>query len=202
MGSSFFEKASSVATVAGFGFYMAAFGLLGVLPWLMTDKIAPVQSGRQFEQRFLPAQVPLDFRGHYKDLAAYRDGLYLGKKVYIAEGCWHCHTQYVRPVGNEAARYGPVSENWEYQNEMNLPQLFGTRRVGPDLIREYNKHSTDWHIAHFRNPTDVVPESVMPSYDWFFNSDGSLNDRGWAIVAYVQWLGSWRELPANKKEQG
>jgi len=191
------ERWTSVATVAGFGFFGAAFLALGVVPWLLTDRVAPVQSGAAFDAKFLPPSVPLGFRERYGDLASFKRGIDLGRRVYIAEGCWHCHTQFVRPVANESARYGPVSENWEYQNEMNLPQLFGTRRVGPDLIREGGRRSNDWHFAHFRNPNDVVPESVMPSYGWFFDEDGKPNDRGWAITAYVQWLGSWRHEEAR-----
>ena len=59
-----------------------------------------------------------------------------GREVYIAEGCWHCHSQFVRPVSNEEKRWGPVSKSWEYQNELQRPVMFGTRRVGPDLTRE------------------------------------------------------------------
>lgn len=186
------EKFGAVATIAGFLFYASAFLLLGVLPWMMTDKISPVKGGAEFDKIFLPASVPVDFREKYKNIAEYKNAINEGRKIYIAEACWHCHTQYVRPVGNETARYGPVSENWEYQNEMNLPQLFGTRRVGPDLTREWNKHGIDWHFAHFKNPNDVVPESVMPRYDWFYDVNGKPNDRCWSITAYVMWLGSWR----------
>jgi hypothetical protein len=31
----------------------------------------------------------------------------------------------------------------------------------------------------------------MPSYRWFFDEDGYPNKRGFAILTYVQWLGSW-----------
>lgn len=182
-----------VTMIAGAFFFLLAFITLGVVPWLMTDKIAPIARGEQFDRMFLPAKVPFEFREKYPDLASYKKALFLGRDTYIAEACWHCHSQYVRPVGNEIARYGPTSENWEYQNELNLPQLFGTRRVGPDLIREGGKRTNDWHFAHFRNPQSVVPESVMPRYDWFFDKDGKPNDRGWAITAYMQWLGSWRK---------
>lgn len=187
-----FEKFASVATVAGFGFFTIAFLTIGVVPWFMTNRVAPVKTGVDFDTTFLPPSVPIEFREKYTNLAEYKNAIDAGRKIYIAEACWHCHTQYVRPVGNEVARYGPVSENWEYQNEMNLPQLFGTRRVGPDLTREWDRHNSDWHFAHFKNPVDVVPESIMPRYDWFFDKDGKPNDRGWAITAYVMWLGSWR----------
>jgi cbb3-type cytochrome oxidase cytochrome c subunit len=95
-------------------------------------------------------------------------------------------------VSNEDLRFGPVSTIEEYTNEMNLPHLFGTRRVGPDLIRESGKRSNDWHAAHFYEPRFVAPYSVMPSYRWFFDAQDRPNERGLAIIAYVQWLGSWR----------
>jgi hypothetical protein len=38
----------------------------------------------------------------------------------------------------------------------------------------------------------------MPSYPWFFDEDKRPNERGLALIAYVQWLGSWaREVPMN-----
>jgi len=77
-------------------------------------------------------------------------------------------------------------------NEMFLPHLFGTRRVGPDLIREAGKHGNDWHAAHFYDPTIVAPTSVMPRYPWFYD-DEKPNKLGLAMITYVQWLGSWAE---------
>ncbi len=192
------ERGSTVATVAGFAFYTVAFAALGIAPWFMTDRVAPVRTGSDFDRTFLPPTVPLEFRDRFADVGAFKAAIERGRRIYVAEGCWHCHTQYVRPVGNETARYGPVSENWEYQNEMNLPQLFGTRRVGPDLLRESGRHTNDWHFAHFRDPVSVVPESIMPRYDWFFGADGAPNDDGWAITAYMQWLGSWRKAPVEE----
>ena len=102
----------------------------------------------------------------------------------------------MRPVSSEDIRFGPVSTPEEYQNLMNLPHLFGTRRVGPDLIRQAGVHSNDWHAAHFYEPRNVAPYSVMPSYPWFFDEDKQPNERGLALIAYVQWLGSWaRKVP-------
>src|SRR5262245_38358732 len=28
------------------------------------------------------------------------EALRLGRQIYIGEGCWHCHSQFVRPVSN------------------------------------------------------------------------------------------------------
>lgn len=75
---------------------------------------------------------------------------------------------------------------------LNMPPLWGTRRIGPDLIRRGGKQSNDWHVAHFYHPPDVSPLSVMPSYHWFYEEDGTTPNRiGLSIITYVQWLGSW-----------
>lgn len=94
--------------------------------------------------------------------------------------------------------YGQVSYPEEYHNELNYPPLWGTRRIGPDLIRRGGKQSNDWHVAHFYRPRDVAPASVMPNFPWFFEDDGlTLNKKGLSIIAYVQWLGSWQ----NSREE-
>ena len=136
---------------------------------------------------------PAEFKKYFGEPTqnAYSEALRLGRDIYIAEACWHCHSQYVRPVANEEIRYGNVSVASEYQNELQMPVLFGTRRVGPDLTREAGVHSNDWHAAHFYDPPSVQPDSVMPSYIWFYDENGRPNKKGLAIVAYVQWLGSW-----------
>jgi hypothetical protein len=123
------------------------------------------------------------------------ESLRLGKHVYVGEGCWHCHSQFVRPVSNESRRWGPVAASWEYQNELQRPVMFGTRRVGPDLSREGGRRSNDWHVVHFYRPRMTSPESVMPDYPWFFDNlpdgPGTPNRRGFALLTYMQWLGSW-----------
>jgi len=101
-------------------------------------------------------------------IAAYRKALQDGRDAYVGEGCWHCHSQYVRPVANEDVRFGPVSR-WEQDNNaLQRPVLWGTRRVGPDLTYEGTLRSNDWHAAHFWDPGIVSPGSVMPPYRWFF----------------------------------
>ncbi len=118
-----------------------------------------------------------------------------GRQIYVGEGCWRCHSQVVRPVGNDALRWGPISEAWEYDNVLQRPALLGTRRVGSDLIREGSRHSNDWHAAHFFQPALVSPGSPMPEYPWFFDgTPNKPNAKGLSIIAYVQWLGSWLDV--------
>lgn len=179
------EKFNVIFLGAGVGLLLLAFITLGLVPALMTGKVKPVD--------VFPAEVPDEFKPYYKTADEYREALFRGRDIYAKEACWHCHSQYVRPVANEALRYGPESTVDEYQNKLQLPQLFGTRRAGPDLIREHGKHANDWQFVHLYNPRDVVPLSVMPSYSWYFNNDKTPKPEAVALVAYLQWLGSWIE---------
>jgi len=201
------ERFSAIVLIAGLGFFGLAAVVEAWLPW-QTLRALPMQSVEELAAEVTPdfidlaQRYPEPFRRHYGEPtpAAFAKALRRGRDVYIAEGCWHCHSQFVRPVSHEDRRFGAVSYPGEYQNELQLPQLFGTRRVGPDLIRCAGKHSNDWHLAHFWEPTTVVPSSVMPSFPWFFDPPAGEdlpqpNDRGLAIITFVQWLGSWAEPP-------
>lgn len=201
------EKLPTILLVAGVGCFGLAAVVSGYLPLahlakIEVKKLEEIVTEPSYEWVDLSKRYPEQFKKYYGEANAesYRKALRLGRDVYIAEACWHCHSQYVRPVSNEDQRFGKVSYAAEYQNEMFLPHLFGTRRVGPDLIRESGKHGNDWHVAHLYDPTIVVPVSVMPRYTWFFDGDQP-NDKGLAMVAYVQWLGSWATPEAIARQE-
>ena len=210
------ERFGFVFLVAGLGFFILAFVVSAWLPWLpFTEEdfskgyqtVAQIAKNPPLEFIELREQYPEAFEKAFpgmSDEEAFADALVTGRKIYVGEACWHCHSQQVRPVGNDEARFGRVSYPEEYNNELNYPPLWGTRRIGPDLIRENGLRSNDWHVAHFWNPPDVSPTSVMPRYPWFYEQDDpktevneSLqpNRKGLAIIAYVQWLGSWHTNP-------
>jgi cytochrome c oxidase cbb3-type subunit 2 len=92
----------------------------------------------------------------------------LGRRVYLREGCWYCHSQYVRPVTGETRRWGPVSEAGEYAYD--VPHLFGTRRIGPDLTRVGLKYGDEWHLAHFWNARMLSRESIMAPFRGLFDT--------------------------------
>ena len=100
--------------------------------------------------------------------AAHAFALQAGRDTYVAEACWHCHSQFVRPVANETQRFGRIRNSADENNALQRPMMFGTRRVGPDLTNEGGKRSNDWHVAHFSDPTGTSPGSIMPAYTWFF----------------------------------
>jgi cytochrome c oxidase cbb3-type subunit 2 len=85
-----------------------------------------------------------------------------GRKIYIREGCYNCHSQMIRPLRDEVERYGHYSLAAE--SMYDHPFQWGSKRTGPDLARVGGRYSDDWHVAHMINPRAVVPESVMPGY--------------------------------------
>lgn len=87
-----------------------------------------------------------------------------GREVYIREGCYNCHSQMVRTLRSETARYGHHSVAGE--SVWDHPFQWGSKRTGPDLARVGGRYSDDWHRVHLNNPRDVVPESNMPSFPW------------------------------------
>ncbi|HSF07539.1 MAG TPA: cbb3-type cytochrome c oxidase subunit II [Methylomirabilota bacterium] len=92
----------------------------------------------------------------------------LGRAVYQREGCWYCHSQFVRPVAGEDQRWGPVVEVGEYAHDW--PHLLSTRRIGPDLSRVGLKFADGWHYAHHWAPKMVVPDSIMPDFPWLYRT--------------------------------
>lgn len=252
-----FESKSGVLLIGGLGFFLFAFLSNAVVPMLLYRHL-PEQSVEQlvednqnlmYQFEDLSVRYPDAFKKYYgaPTKAAAAEALRLGRKVYVAEGCWHCHSQFVRPVSNESQRWGRVAFSEEYQNELQRPVMFGTRRVGPDLSREGGRRGNDWHAVHFYDPPRISPRSPMPRYRWFFDglpleavvarlgeidpkfqaklqedfgddlaareaevtaaikarypdlaaeliaSPDAPNKRGLAIIAYIQWLGSWLE---------
>jgi cytochrome c oxidase cbb3-type subunit I/II len=89
------------------------------------------------------------------------------RAVYVREGCWYCHSQYVRPVTGETRRWGPVTQAGEYA--FAQPHLFSTRRIGPDLSRVGLKYSDAWHLAHFWNARWLSHDSIMPRFAALFD---------------------------------
>ena len=92
----------------------------------------------------------------------------LGRAVHQREGCWYCHSQYVRPVAGEDQRWGPVAEVGEYAYDW--PHLLSTRRIGPDISRAGLKFGDHWHYAHHWAPRLLVPDSVMPDFPWLYRT--------------------------------
>jgi cytochrome c oxidase cbb3-type subunit I/II len=153
-------NARVVAMGAGVFFISLAIFVQGLLPFLhaesRTTGVTQVVRTDLGELKWMRS-----------DATDYSELEQLGRAVYIREGCWYCHSQFVRPVTGETRRWGPVSEAGEYA--FDVPHLFSTRRIGPDLTRVGLKYSDEWHIAHFWNPRMLSPDSIMPRFVGLFD---------------------------------
>ena len=85
-----------------------------------------------------------------------------GRDVYLAEGCYTCHSQMVRPFTWETARYGGVSTPDD--SIFDHPFQWGSRRIGPDLAHVGRRYNDIWHYQHMIDPRQITPGSNMPSY--------------------------------------
>jgi len=110
-----------------------------------------------------------------------------GRDLYVANGCYNCHSQMIRPILPETKRYGEYSKPGEFVYDH--PFQWGSRRIGPDLAREGGKQSVLWHLVHFRDPKQTVPDSIMPAYPHFEQTE--LNFKGIQDrVNAAHWLGA------------
>jgi cbb3-type cytochrome oxidase cytochrome c subunit/cytochrome c553 len=115
-----------------------------------------------------------------------------GRKLYIANGCVYCHSQYVRPQDwTEGAQR--IAQAGDYAKQQ--PPLLGSQRTGPDLSQEGGERPDDWHLAHFLNPRHTSPASIMP--DFSFHSRAELAD----LTSYLQSLGG-RQADYRVARQG
>jgi cytochrome c oxidase cbb3-type subunit I/II len=89
-----------------------------------------------------------------------------GRDVYIAEGCYNCHSQMIRPFRYEVVRYGDYSKAGEFVYDH--PFQWGSKRTGPDLARIGGKYPDSWHFNHMLEPESMAPGSIMPPYPWLF----------------------------------
>lgn len=89
-----------------------------------------------------------------------------GRDIYVAEGCFYCHTQQVRPLPGDSI-FGRPSAPGDYAYQ--TPELLGSERNGPDLTNVGVRQSSSvWQFIHLYEPRAVVPQSIMPAFPWLF----------------------------------
>jgi mono/diheme cytochrome c family protein len=168
-----------VAGLGGVGFFAMSVLLLGVWP------------GRVLEEQVRRTQP-----AHPPDLTASEQR---GRAIYGREGCAYCHTQQIRYVESDVKRFGRATLAWE--TIFDYPQLWGTRRIGPDLSREADVRSDDWQFSHLYAPRTVVADSVMPAFPWLFDGAPDLPNReGRDLLDYLETLGRDRALAGPEGE--
>ncbi|MCL6471882.1 MAG: c-type cytochrome [Firmicutes bacterium] len=104
-----------------------------------------------------------------------------GRRLYMANGCMYCHSQFTRPLDTVT---DPPSKAGDFNYD--APHQLGTVRTGPDLANISYKRGDKWEIDHLINPRSFTPNSIMPSFS--FLSQHQLK----ALVAYLNRLGNER----------
>ncbi|NOT27677.1 MAG: c-type cytochrome [Acidobacteria bacterium] len=168
-----------VASVAGVGFFALSVVLLGYWPKQVLDAQTRAM-GPEFVLELTPSATR-------------------GRAVYAREGCAYCHTQQIRYLASDHARFGAPTLAWETRRD--YPHLWGTRRIGPDLSRAAGTRPDDWQLAHLFAPRALVAQSVMPAYTSLF--DGAPDrprQEARDLVAYLNTLGRARELAGAEGE--
>jgi cytochrome c oxidase cbb3-type subunit 2 len=182
------------ALAAGFGCITLAMFVQGLLPMLepqsRTDRVTKVVRTDLGELKWMEHSA-----SDYTPLQA------RGRAVYIREGCWYCHSQYVRPVTGETRRWGPVTQAGEYA--FDVPHLFSTRRIGPDLSRVGLKYSDAWHYAHFWDPRMLTPDSIMPRFAALFEGPHAVkivdDGKGGRTLEQVPATQAWFDYNSDKQ---
>ncbi len=144
-----------------------------------------------------------------------------GRDIYVANGCYNCHSQQVRPLRYETDRYGEYSKIGEFVYDH--PFQWGSKRTGPDLARTgYIGSSTYktaiWHYNHFTNPTQMNPQTIMPEYSWLIKKDVDLSkiptkikvmkmlgvpyNEGYEDIAVKKYMEQSKEIVDKLKESG
>lgn len=87
-----------------------------------------------------------------------------GRDLYVAEGCYVCHSQQVRKTPDDVLRFGAASQIED--SLYDHPFQWGSRRTGPDLSHLGKKYPNLWHLRHMADPRSVTSQSLMPNYPW------------------------------------
>jgi cytochrome c oxidase cbb3-type subunit II len=96
-----------------------------------------------------------------------------GVHVYAANGCFYCHSQYVRDK-NEGS---DIERKWGKRRTVARDYMFertvflGTSRLGSDLTNVGDRQTDpQWFYRLLYDPRVTTPESVMPAYRWLFRT--------------------------------
>ena len=193
------KAAALVYAVAGWGGSALGIGMAqdihGVPGWFAPAALAAVGAGLLWRRRagccVAAAFLFVAGLGDAASSEARADeaSILRGREVYIAEGCIHCHSQYVRPGTDDVVKWGPARPLEELLREK--PPLFGNRRQGPDLLNVGNRRSREWNRLHLVAPREVSPGSCMPAYARLFEAG---DRRGADLLDYLASLGAGTEV--------
>jgi len=128
---------------------VAAGGAVQIIPSVVVNR------AQNIEDRLQVPYTPLELAG---------------RDIYVAEGCYNCHSQMIRMMVPDVLRYGRPGVWDDYsrlgESIYDFPFQWGSKRTGPDLARAGGKRSDSWHWRHMLDPREMASGSVMPSYPW------------------------------------
>src|SRR6058998_1324735 len=137
--------------MAGIGGLLAFFTVVFIVVWLPIHTFDPPPS---------------------LDWTPLSDQAVKGRNLFAQNGCYVCHSGYVRPQEVRESLYflyPKVSQPGDFYGSDQSPNLLGTERTGPDLSQESGWHPVDWQRAHFYDPRYVDPLSLMPTMKSLFS---------------------------------
>ncbi len=174
---------------------VAIGGLVQIIPSLIVNKAANT------EERLQVPYTPLELAG---------------RDIYVAEGCYNCHSQMIRTLVPDVLRYGPTEEQGYSRLGESIydhPHQWGSKRTGPDLAREggsfvegsdlvrSGRRSNLWHLKHFWDPREISPGSNMPPYQFLFENKADLKSLPKRIAAQSKIGVPWPAMDKHTIEQ-
>jgi cytochrome c oxidase cbb3-type subunit I/II len=176
-------------------FAVAIGGMVQIIPSLLVNQAA------NMEERLQVPYTPLELAG---------------RDIYVAEGCYNCHSQMIRTLVPDVMRYGPTEEQGYSRMGESLydyPHQWGSKRTGPDLAREggpliegsnavrSGRRDNLWHFNHFWDPRQTSPGSNMPPYQFLYEKKADLKSLP-ARIAVQSRLGvPWPAMDKHEIEQ-
>ncbi|WAC21408.1 cytochrome-c oxidase, cbb3-type subunit I [Luteolibacter sp. SL250] len=173
----------------------AVGGVVQIIPSLLVNRAVNV------EDRVQVPYTPLELAG---------------RDIYVAEGCYNCHSQMIRTLVPDVLRYGP-GEDQGYsrlgESIYDHPYQWGSKRTGPDLAREggalvkdaklmrSGKRDNLWHFTHFLDPRQMSSGSNMPAYPWLFGKKAALKELPAKIAAQARLGVPWPAMTKDEIEQ-
>ena len=91
-----------------------------------------------------------------------------GMKVYRNEGCWYCHTQYLRSSATDSELGRPLDLD-AYLGA--TPAMLGHERIGPDLTQGLSFANLSALVDYLSKPGSQGYRSSMPSYAYLGEDD-------------------------------
>ena len=161
---------------------VATGGIVQILPTVTVNRASNV------EERLQQLYTPLELAG---------------RDIYVAEGCYNCHSQMIRTMVPDVMRYA-LGKGYSRIGESiyDHPFQWGSKRTGPDLAREGGQRPNSWHFRHMMDPrstgTSTGEEesfkdalwgekgSNMPPYPWLFDETVEFKDLPKKIAVQTQ----------------